>query len=209
MAILMLSDPGSLDHDHPHLPFQPNLHVSYRQFFSLIAYLVCRVWSIGEWKTMLTIGVLYGVIVGNTLRLFIKCTYTEPGIIPRIRSTRLDYEKPVYVKSNPSIHFFSLSQYEYVNHQQNEFESGTPDGLKLLSHCRTCRIIRPPRAFHCSRCDVCVEVHDHHCPWMGTCIGLRNTRFFVLFLFNASLICLFTFILALTSFLVSNAMIFS
>ena len=80
-------------------------------------------------KTLLTVGILYGLSVGNTLRLFMKCTYTEPGIIPRIRSSRLDYEKPVYVKLNPSIHFFSLSQYEYVDHMQSEYESGTPDEL--------------------------------------------------------------------------------
>ena len=48
--------------------------------------------------------------------------------------------------------------------------------------CKTCNILRPPRSFHCRDCNVCVEVHDHHCPWMGTCVGKRNIRYFVLFL---------------------------
>lgn len=72
----------------------------------------------------------------------------------------------------------------------------------VVNFCRSCNIVRPPRAFHCSRCDVCVEVHginnkfytliDHHCPWVGTCIGKRNHKFFVLFIHYSSMHALFT-----------------
>lgn len=41
----------------------------------------------------------------------------------------------------------------------------------ICKKCPTCMIIKTPRVFHCDTCNVCVSVHDHHCPWVGGCIG--------------------------------------
>ena len=31
--------------------------------------------------------------------------------------------------------------------------------------CYKCKIVRPPKAHHCSQCNRCVLEMDHHCPW--------------------------------------------
>ena len=45
------------------------------------------------------------------------------------------------------------------------------------------KIFRPPRSSHCAKCQVCIERFDHHCPWLGVCIGKRNHKDFILYLF--------------------------
>lgn len=68
-----------------------------------------------------------------------------------------------------------------------------------LSVCKTCKITRPPRVFHCSRCDACIEVHDHHCPWVGNCVGKRNHKYFASFILYASVHAIFTVATGLVS----------
>lgn len=55
--------------------------------------------------------------------------------------------------------------------------------------CTKCDTYRPERAHHCKKCGCCVLEMDHHCPWVNNCIGLRNHKYFLLFLAYAWLAC--------------------
>lgn len=73
----------------------------------------------------------------------------------------------------------------------------SPTALRpsLLRTCNTCRwppgsdtpAPKPDRCHHCTPCGQCVLEMDHHCPWVGNCIGAGNRKPFLLVLTYGSL----------------------
>jgi len=62
-----------------------------------------------------------------------------------------------------------------------------PEDLIDFRYCEKCKEVKPPRSHHCSVCSACIMRMDHHCPWVGNCVGLKNHKFFLNFLFYTAL----------------------
>ncbi|XP_062102729.1 protein S-acyltransferase 10 [Humulus lupulus] len=69
--------------------------------------------------------------------------------------------------------------------------------------CSYCNIEQPPRAKHCHDCDRCVLQFDHHCVWLGTCIGQGNHCKFWWYILEETALCVWTGFLYI-AFLKSN-----
>ncbi|KAI4327807.1 hypothetical protein L6164_020225 [Bauhinia variegata] len=72
------------------------------------------------------------------------------------------------------------------------YPPGTPIRTWTCSHCN---VEQPPRAKHCHDCDKCVLQFDHHCVWLGNCIGLGNHCRFWWYLCEETALCIWTGIL--------------
>lgn len=69
---------------------------------------------------------------------------------------------------------------------------------RAMSRCHKCDDnYKPPRAHHDSVTGRCIVKFDHFCPWVGNAIGVRNHKFFCLFLFYTAITCLLSMFLLL------------
>ncbi len=71
-----------------------------------------------------------------------------------------------------------------INNKSNVKEKIQTNELQLDSNfCLECLIDIPLRSKHCKICGKCIATFDHHCYWIANCIGERNKRLFLVFLF--------------------------
>ena len=110
-------------------------------------------------KAQNLISITFIIIISSLLYIFqiinviLGCS-TDPGILPR-------QGNDFYYTTNKPLQREVIGRH-YI----------------MLTYCYSCSLYRPPRTSHCSVCDNCVERFDHHCIWLGTCIGKRNYKFF-------------------------------
>ncbi|GBG62954.1 hypothetical protein CBR_g34654 [Chara braunii] len=151
--------------------------------------------------------IVSGVYVAWVLLLLFLTSARDPGIMPRSTSP------PDPEDDSGTIQHTNTSSFS------QEFGGGSSAKRKLprtkdvvirpgvvvkIKYCDTCMHYRPPRCSHCSICNNCVERFDHHCPWVGQCIGKRNYRFFFMFVVSTTLLCIYVF--GLSAFLTKKSM---
>ncbi|KNC53463.1 zinc finger protein [Thecamonas trahens ATCC 50062] len=58
--------------------------------------------------------------------------------------------------------------------------------------CEQCQTEQKMRVKHCYKCQRCVYRFDHHCFWVGACVGEKNHVWFYWFLATQSIMCMWT-----------------
>ena len=67
-----------------------------------------------------------------------------------------------------------------------------------IGYCCICQVYYNPSHYveHCSMCDICVEKMDHHCIWVGKCVGKKNCFSFYAMLVSIGIVYCYIMIIA-------------
>nr|XP_019936818.1 PREDICTED: palmitoyltransferase ZDHHC9 isoform X1 [Paralichthys olivaceus]XP_019936829.1 PREDICTED: palmitoyltransferase ZDHHC9 isoform X1 [Paralichthys olivaceus] len=133
-----------------------------------------------------TIPVFAVVLFLFVMAMLLRTSFSDPGVLPRALPEEATFIEMEIEAANGNVPAGQRPPPRIRNVQIN-------NQIVKLKYCYTCKIFRPPRASHCSICDNCVDRFDHHCPWVGNCVGKRNYRYFYMFTLSLSLLTIYIF----------------
>lgn len=135
-----------------------------------------------------------------TIYTFLLVTMTEPGYLPTLPAIKQAVEDPVlFLKTKPQIEQLNKIYMELCPPDEPESISDeyvlslhdNPPSDKIFYACSTCALFRPTNTTsHCRECNKCVCGFDHHCGFLGICVGSRNRKNFCALLVSTIMLCI-------------------
>ena len=137
----------------------------------------------------ITIGVFLTLITDSNINVFIEF------ILLIIYSFLIIFTLYYHIKSMKISN--KIDYDKFLLNTQNETEEKDNN-----NYCNICKSNRPKRSHHCRICGVCILKMDHHCPWISNCVGQKNEREFIYFLFGITTTSIFVFFLTIKYFFI-------
>ena len=125
-------------------------------------------------KNMILFIVLHLVII--LLVFFILLPYFNSNIFSSIYIIISAFVFILYISlsfSNPG---------KMINNEYNDLLDIVEKGNDAEDFCPYCLVKNNFRSKHCLICQNCIDEFDHHCFWVGNCIGKNNYILFFIFL---------------------------
>ncbi|QPG77089.1 hypothetical protein FOA43_004488 [Brettanomyces nanus] len=174
-----------------------------RYFQGSILHVCGAIGWLGGW----IVPCFYLIVIGECIDLFFKHPYRQlvhyqdswsnqlvPLIIPSLLVNFASFGLAVFADPGklPPQNLIDLTKINSIfPYDELIYGSGT--------ECRTCRQLKPARSKHCSICDKCILMFDHHCIWLNNDVGYYNYRYFFIFLCSICWILIYGGILCLIS----------
>ncbi|KAJ3680453.1 hypothetical protein LUZ60_016731 [Juncus effusus] len=151
--------------------------------------------------------VLYLTLVLVTLALYLFTANSSPGYVTE--AMRAGNEMRATFINTASLSKQSSSKRDLLERLKlnNSSEIDSSNWFQIVTDlyppgssprewtCGKCKIFQPPRSKHCHDCGECILQYDHHCVWLGTCIGLKNHCLFWWYILAQSSLCAWTVLL--------------
>eukprot|EP00928_Gymnodinium_smaydae_P072862 TRINITY_DN56148_c0_g1_i1.p1 TRINITY_DN56148_c0_g1~~TRINITY_DN56148_c0_g1_i1.p1 ORF type:complete len:518 (+),score=91.22 TRINITY_DN56148_c0_g1_i1:110-1663(+) len=114
--------------------------------------------ALGKDSLVPVLAIMFNALLGLTVWSYIQAHCADPGRVPDSWRS--------FVKGQGDMLLSAPAR--------PEWQPGK------ATWCKKCNLSRPERAHHCTICQACVLRMDHHCPWIGNCVGFKNQKYFLL-----------------------------
>lgn len=175
--------------------------ISYEYYIFQVLFLAKLTNHLGLFACIF-ITLVFNYFTVNLVWAWYKAIFTHPGAVAADINASYNNVEEIKAKAERDMKRRILKSKSFSDMKKRETMKLTADeetGLQTEekedfytkvqkeSYCFKCQRIKPPRAHHCKVCNTCVLRMDHHCPWVANCVGLKNQKYFILFLLNCTI----------------------